>query len=93
MWGDPQPVLKCLHEAGAQVEISGTRGNRRTGTAAHSRMHSAAQTHSTMHSPALPSSAPAALGDWDQFLIKEGFSSNAQGRSVNKIELPENLQD
>lgn len=42
---------------------------------------------------AQPSSAPAALGDCKQFLIKEGFPSNAQGRHVNKIKLPENLQD
>lgn len=47
-----------------------------------------AQAQSMMHS-----TAPAALGDWEQFLIKEGFPSNAQGRNVNKLELPERLQD
>jgi len=29
-------------------------------------------------SPAQPSSAPTELGDWEQFLIKEGFPSSAQ---------------
>lgn len=60
---------------------------------ARSTMHSTWHNYAAQHSPAWPSSAPAALGDWEQFLIKEGFPSNAQGRNVNKTELSENLQD